>query len=419
MEKRGPWAIRVVSVHSGHNPMTSDNAGPDPCDQPVSQTELEAVMAIRLGGIELYAGPPVLGGPDDLDAVIREFIDGAKQSVLIAVQELDSRPIAQAVLAAAARPKVPATATNTKVRVKVILEGSYLTEDKPLADPFAPGGDNETNRTLHAALLRAGVDVITDLNPKIFHQKFMVRDAGTDSAAVLTGSTNFTHTDTGTNPPDNPAQPGNNLNHVLVLHGKKITDQYLDEFTRMRSGTFGELHERVEPQPRELRIGNVRVKPLFAPRHGPEMEIMKQMLKARSRIDFAMFTFAQSSGIDDTMIRLIRDELPIRGVLDHAQGAQKWAATKPLQAAGVQLFENKAGTGVRKVHHKLMTIDDRIVIAGSFNYTAPATTLNDENIVVIGDLEETDPEAEADQRELALFAREEIDRIISTLAKPV
>jgi hypothetical protein len=46
----------------------------------------------------------------------------------------------------------------------------------------------EDNRALRAALLRAGVDVITDLNPKIFHQKFVVRDPGTDSAAVLTGS---------------------------------------------------------------------------------------------------------------------------------------------------------------------------------------------------------------------------------------
>jgi phosphatidylserine/phosphatidylglycerophosphate/cardiolipin synthase-like enzyme len=379
----------------------------------------ETAMAIQLGGIELYAGPPVLGGPDDLDAVIRDFIDGAKQSVLVAVQELDSRPIAQAVLAAAARPKVPMTATKSKVRVQVILEGSYLTEDKPLLDPFAPGGANETNRTLHAALLRAGVDVITDLNPEIFHQKFMVRDAGTETAAILTGSANFTNTDTGTNLAGNPEQSGNNLNHVVVMHGKKITDQYLTEFTRLRSGTFGDLHERVEPKPREIRIGTIRVKPLFAPRHGPEMEIMKQMLKARERIDFAMFTFAQSSGIDDTMVRLVSPQLPIRGVLDRGQGAQKWAATPMLRSAGVQLFDNKPGTGVRKVHHKLMTIDDRVVIAGSFNYTAPATTLNDENIIILGDLEETDPAAEADQRQLALFARAEIDRIIEDLAEPI
>jgi phosphatidylserine/phosphatidylglycerophosphate/cardiolipin synthase-like enzyme len=71
------------------------------------------------------------------------------------------------------------------------------------------------------------------------------------------------------------------------------------------------------------------------------------------------------------------------------------------------------------VHHKLMTIDDRLVIAGSFNYTGPATTLNDENIVVLGNLEETDRVAEANQRRLAEFARAEIDRIIAEQATPV
>jgi phosphatidylserine/phosphatidylglycerophosphate/cardiolipin synthase-like enzyme len=108
-----------------------------------------------------------------------------------------------------------------------------------------------------------------------------------------------------------------------------------------------------------------------------------------------------------------------RGVLDRGQGAQKWAATTSLKAAGVELFQNKAGTGVRKVHHKLMVVDDRLIILGSFNYTAPANTLNDENIVVIGNLEETDPAADADQHKLAAFARAEIDRIITDLAEPV
>jgi phosphatidylserine/phosphatidylglycerophosphate/cardiolipin synthase-like enzyme len=153
--------------------------------------------------------------------------------------------------------------------------------------------------------------------------------------------------------------------------------------------------------------------------HGPEMELMKQMLKARTSIDFAMFTFAESSGIDDTMIRLAGSYERIRGVLDRVQGAQDWAATQPLKAAGVELFQKKPGTGVRKVHHKLMVLDERIVIAGSFNYTAPATTLNDENIIVLGDLEETDPVAEAAQRQLAAYALTEIERIISDLSEPV
>ncbi len=366
-------------------------------------------MGVQLGGIEFYAGPPVLGGPDDLNAVICDFIEGATKTLLVAVQQLDSRTITEAILAAKKR----------KVRVRVILEGDYLIEDPPVADPWSLAGDNEEDRVIYAALLRAGVDVISDLNPEIFHQKFIVRDAGEESAAVLTGSTNFTLTDTGSNPPNNPEKPGNNLNHVVVLHGQHATDQYIGEFTRLRSGTFGELHERIEPKPAEFRLGKIRVKPLFAPRHGPEMEIMKQMLKAKTSVDFAMFTFAQSSGIDDTMERLVSSLTRLRGVLDRGQGAQAWAATQPLKQAGVALFQNKGGTGVRKIHHKLMVIDERLVIAGSFNYTAPANTLNDENIVVLGDLEETDPDAEAAQRTLAKYALAEIDRIISNLAEQV
>ena len=366
-------------------------------------------MGLDLGSVELYAGPAVLGGPDDLDAVVRAFIAGAKKRLLIAVQELDSRAIAEAILAA----KV------AKVRVQLILEGDYLIEDPPIADPWAEVGANEDNRAIHSAVLRAGVDVITDLNPKIFHQKFVVRDPCLPTAAVLTGSTNFTLTDTGKNPPGAGSVSGNNLNHVVVLHGEEAAGQYLAEFERYRSGTFGELHERHEPKPSEFRLANIRVKPLFAPMHGPEMELMKQMLKARTSIDFAMFTFAASSGIDDTMIRLAGSFQRLRGVLDRTQGAQDWAATQPLKAAGVQLFQNKPGTGVRKVHHKLMVLDERIVIAGSFNYTAPATTLNDENIIVLGDLEEADPVAEAAQRQLASYALTEIERIISDLSEPV
>lgn len=360
-------------------------------------------MGVDLGSVELYCGPPVLGAPDDLDQVVRTFIGEARTTLLIAVQELDSRPVAEAILAAKARG----------VRLRVILEGDYLLEDPPRADPWATAGANEHNRVIHAALLRAGADLITDLNPKLFHQKFIVRDPGEPAAAVLTGSANFTQTDTGVN------QGGNNLNHVVVLHGQTAAGLYEAEFRQMRTGTFGELRDRRPARPAEFRLGRIRVKPIFAPDQGPEMEIMKQMLKARHRVDFAMFTFAQSSGIDDTMTWLLRAGVPVRGILDRGQGSQAWAATQPLKAAGADLYENIPGNGVRKVHHKLMVIDERLVIAGSFNYTAPAATFNDENIVVLGDLEEDDPRAEAAQRELAGYALAEIDRIITDLAQEV
>lgn len=54
----------------------------------------------------------------------------------------------------------------------------------------------------------------------------------------------------------------------------------------------------------------------------------------------------------------------------------------------------------------------RLVIGGSFNYTGPANLLNDENIIILGDLGETDPERIATQKKFAAYALAEIDRIV-------
>ena len=311
-------------------------------------------MVMKQGGIELYMGPAALGAPDDLDAVIQEFIAGANASLDIAVQEIDSEPIAQRIIEAKQR----------KVRVRVILEGDYLTETRAKPDPWQPldpAKSHEGNRHIMSAFLRSRVDLISDLNDAIFHQKFIVRDLGKPTQAVLTGSTNFTLTDTG----KNTDGTGDNLNHLVVLHGANAAKQYAAEFQRLRDGTFGDKHERVEPRPKEFGLGGMRVKPLFAPRHGPAMEVMKQMLKATKSIDFAMFTFSNSSGIDDTMLRLATcmPKIRIRGVLDATQGAAEWAPTKTLKDAGVELYVNRRDTGVRKIHHKLMVIDEELVIA--------------------------------------------------------
>lgn len=349
-------------------------------------------MAINIGSIELYMGPKNLGAPDDLEDEVVRFIGRARDTLDIAVQELESKPITEAIL----------KARTQGVSVRVVLERDYLTVNVPSADPWTPGGQNQTNREMYAALLRAKVPVITDLNPKIFHQKFIVKDWETSSrAAVLTGSTNFTPTGTGAN-----------LNHVVVIRGKRSAAVYRREFDELWSGTFGEKRERHDPKPREYRVSKVWVKVLFAPDHAPEMEIMKQMLKAQQRVDFAVFTFSKSSGIDDTMIALQRGQIPVRGVLDRRQANHHWAATRPLTSNGVELYLTRSGGGLRKLHHKLMVIDGQVIISGSFNYTAPATALNDENIVVIGDLEETDPVAITLQQQLGQFALGEIDRII-------
>jgi phosphatidylserine/phosphatidylglycerophosphate/cardiolipin synthase-like enzyme len=80
------------------------------------------------GKIQAYVGPPELGAADDLEQVIVEFIAGAKTRLDIAVQEIDSRPIAQAILDARWRG----------VRVQVFLEQDYLRSDLAGNPPKPP-----------------------------------------------------------------------------------------------------------------------------------------------------------------------------------------------------------------------------------------------------------------------------------------
>lgn len=60
-----------------------------------------------------------------------------------------------------------------------------------------------------------------------------------------------------------------------------------------------------------------------------------------------------------------------------------------------------------------------MTIIGSFNYTGPANLTNDENIIVLGDLDETDATKRDAQAQLAQYAHSEIERIITNFAEPL
>lgn len=347
----------------------------------------------RIGDLTFHMGPAEVGAPDDLEPAVIEFLDAAERSLDVAVQELESWPVAEALIRAKQR----------RCTVRMVLENDYLRAQPTAApDPRRPGGSNEANREILMALLRAKIDVRSDYNASIFHQKFVVRDYNRPTQGLLTGSTNFTETGL-----------SRNLNHVMTFRDPVLVKAYNTEFREMWSGDFGHKVPNRDGPPAESLVSGVRVRALFAPDHAPEMEIVKQMLKAERRIDFAIFTFSQSSAIDDVMRRLIRDGIAVRGVLDPRQANQAWAATRVVGEVGGEIHtasRNRRGLG--KLHHKLMVIDDRVTIGGSFNYTEPANRMNDENILVIGRDDEADPVAAAAQARLATYARREIDRII-------
>ncbi|MEO1033523.1 MAG: phospholipase D-like domain-containing protein [Bacteroidota bacterium] len=349
-------------------------------------------MPKKIGNIEIYMGPSQIGSPDNLLNPIIDFIDGAQKNLNIAVQEIDNVDIAKAIIRAKSR----------KVRIRVVLEADYLISKKTGPDPFkSKGSTYEVNRELYNAILRSKIRVNSDFNPKIFHQKFITRD----NTSVLTGSTNFT---------DNGVEK--NLNHIIIVHDEKVTKSYNDEFKEIRNGHFGKFNIGHDRRPKEIEVSGVRVKTLFAPDHNPEMEIMKQIAKSQSHVDFAIFTFAKSSGIDDELVSVSRRGVNVRGAFYAMQANQDWSAKDTFKGSQAQLFlvpkKGLSNPKPRKLHHKIMVIDKQVIIAGSFNYTAPANLTNDENIIILGDLDARDPQEINRQKDLAKYVLDDIDRII-------
>jgi phosphatidylserine/phosphatidylglycerophosphate/cardiolipin synthase-like enzyme len=222
---------------------------------------------------------------------------------------------------------------------------------------------------------------------------------------VLTGSANFTDTDCHTN-----------LNHLFVFDDSDVQMEFAREFAEIWGGEFG--RGRLGRPPKTHDVRGVPVKVLFAPDHGPEAEVVKQLLKCPKggRIDVAMFTFSGSSAIDDAMIVLAGAERTIRVVVDRGQSSarQEWPAARWLQDGGVEVLVPRRRRGFRKLHHKLCVVDGSTVVGGSFNYTEPATLFNDEALLVIGSPHPESEGVEVDPAacgEIAEFFRGEIDRI--------
>jgi phosphatidylserine/phosphatidylglycerophosphate/cardiolipin synthase-like enzyme len=370
------------------------------------------------GDIQCFLGPDDLGGPDDLEDAIVGSIDGATKTIDVAVQEIDCVPIAEALI----RKRL------ARVSVRVILNHSYLQEAtdqdhrpdsslQSIAEWATDTSDYKLNRDIYAAFARCGVEVRMDLNPEyIFHHKFVVVDARRTRAgelrvagqpALLTGSANFTHTDC-----------HRNLNHLFVFRDRDLIGDFATEFAEMWGGEFSRGRLGEPPKTRDL--GGVPAKALFSPDHGPEAEIVKQMLKCSTggTIDFAIFTFSGSSAIDDAMITLAGAGRTIRGAVDRGQAraTAKWPAMRWLVDAGIDVRVPRTGSGVRKLHHKLMVIDRSTVIGGSFNYTEPAHLYNDEVLIVLGSpyAESEGVQVDRDEcRRLAEHAGTEIDRILA------
>jgi phosphatidylserine/phosphatidylglycerophosphate/cardiolipin synthase-like enzyme len=299
--------------------------------------------------------PAASGSPGRLDERLTSLIDGARRTVDVAIYDLELDNVTDALVRAHRRG----------VRVRLVTDSD--------------------NAALPAVerLRAADVPVVEDGRGAIMHHKFVVLDG----ERVWTGSWNFTPNDT-----------FRYNNHGVLIHSRALAENYAAEFAKMFEGRrFGPTKDRTVPHPR-VQVDGATVETIFESEGDAPTRIVERIRGAREGIAFLAFTFTDDR-IGAAMEERFRAGVPVRGVFDATQadrpeselGRFRRAGMDGAQPGGVPAGSCAAGPGVLAdanpslMHHKVIIIDGRTVIFGSYNFTRNAAEDNDENLLIVDD----------------------------------
>lgn len=279
-----------------------------------------------------------------LDEQLVAFINRATKTIDLADYDFDLENVANALAQAKARG----------VRVRMVTDTDTLTNNDPAI------------QKAFGILKQANIPIVDDQRPAIMHNKFLV----VDNAAVWTGSWNFTTGDT-----------YRLNNNAITIQSPPLAQNYTAEFEKMfMQRQFGPNKPAGVPNP-VLTINGVRVENYFAPEDKVASRIVAKINQAKQSIHFMAFSFTNDA-IGSAIIDRAQAGVQTAGVFETTGSNTKYSEYGKMKQAGLDVLQDG---NPYVMHHKVIIIDGREVIFGSFNFTDNADKDNDENLLIIDD----------------------------------
>src|SRR6266516_4693604 len=280
-----------------------------------------------------------------------QFISTAKHTLDLAIYDLKNKEVLTAL------KKI-----SSKVQLTILYDGG--------AGGKVGGGSTTidpkigTAKAIIDAGLKKFAQPIHDKGRHLMHDKFIVRDG----ASVWTGSGNFTN-------------GGLRLqdNNYLVIDSPAVAALYAKAFGDIREPGHSVSHTKGTPGgPGKVKVGNVKLSVFFSTQfteaENIETEVQKHLTGAKKVRVMAMLI--SDPGILARLFAL--KKIDIKGILDPQMF---WfESDKRFVAAPSHAFVRSDNSNF--MHNKVMIIDDKVVITGSYNFSENAE-LNDENMLVI------------------------------------
>jgi phosphatidylserine/phosphatidylglycerophosphate/cardiolipin synthase-like enzyme len=280
-----------------------------------------------------YAGT-LRGGPDE---ALAEAIRQARLSVDVAMDSLDLWSVRDALIAA----------HRQGAEVRVVVES-----------------DNKDSDEVQD-LLEAGIPLVDDLSTGLMHNKFAI----IDRLEVWTGSMNFTI---------NGAYRSDN--NLIQVRSSQLAQNYLVEFEEMfLDHQFGSASPANTPNP-FLNVEGTEIELYFSPDDGTIERLIELVQDAQDEILFMAFSFTDDD-LAQAILNRAGEGIVVAGVFDKSQALSNAGGeyTRLMEnGIAVRLDGNRYG-----MHHKVIIIDKRIVVTGSYNFSSNARTRNDENTLIL------------------------------------
>jgi phosphatidylserine/phosphatidylglycerophosphate/cardiolipin synthase-like enzyme len=127
--------------------------------------------------------------------------------------------------------------------------------------------------------------------------------------------------------------------------------------------------------------GASRIAVYFSPGGGCTEAIVTQLDCAKREVLVQAYEFS-SVPIAKALVAAQNRGVKVQVILDKSQSTEKCSALRIIRKSHIPIFiDDKYAIA----HNKVMVIDQRWVITGSFNFTTAAETSNAENLLVIDD----------------------------------
>lgn len=283
--------------------------------------------------------PEALDGAERPGEALASAIRRARKSVDVAVYAFDLWSAREALLDAHRRG----------LGVRLVVDGDHLVGEEI------------------QALAEAGIAIRGDGREGLMHDKFAL----IDRFEVWTGSMNFTWRDA-----------NESENNLVRIRSARLAENYLAEFEEMfEGGRFGPASPANTPYP-VFALDGSRLETYFSPEDGTAARLVQIIRQAQESVCFLAYSFT-SAEIAEALLERARAGLQVTGVFDEQQARSNAGAQfERLLEAGLPVrLDGNPGS----MHHKVLVIDERIVVTGSYNFSESAEERNDENTLIIHD----------------------------------